>query len=100
MQMSLDSRAEPPLASDELVAIPYRADQDGLDHPVLPKRIGQGADLDRVELASRLERIRVDQADANVCQLGGVDRARFISPLIAAEKSFQAATESALIHVR
>jgi hypothetical protein len=51
-------------------------------------------------VAARLERIGVDLVDGDLDELGLFERAGFKSAFIAAEKCFESASETSLIHDR
>ena len=84
VELGLDAGAEPAFAGDQLVAVADCADENRLEHAVLAERVGQGGDLGRVELAARLERVRVDLIDGDLDQLGAVERARLETAFLAA----------------
>jgi hypothetical protein len=83
-----------------LIPVLDGADEDGLEHSVLPERVGQGGDLGRIEVPARLEWVRIDLIHGDPDQIGRFDRAGFVPPLAAPEQRFQATTETLLIHRR
>ncbi len=79
---------------------PGRADQDGLEHAVLSQRVGQRGDFVGVELAARLERVRVNLIDGDLDQLAGIERAGFETAVFAAQQGFESASKTSFIHGR
>ncbi len=62
----LAGRAPSSFANDQFESFPNPPHHDGLNHTVLPNRIGQGLELGGLEDAAWLVGVRIDPIDGNL----------------------------------